>query len=416
LPAPREPDDAPRWLPGDGLVPLWKYSAQPGMQSDGSQPIPVYFHVAPDLYYGETQNLRLAVAYRYNAAAIAPDSALRMYVNGDLINEAPLAPGAGFSDGVRQAFLPVASMRPFGNTLRFNFDFVPRPTPGAGNGLRLQGSILQNSSLDLRGLDHWAAMPNLELFANAGFPFTRLADLGSTTVILPARPSAKEIALFLHLMSHCGTQTGYPALRVEVAGPNEMASADRDYLVLGTIANQPAFTALQGIVPVSFDADGIHVKPLASRLSQFQIAWRKLFNRDAGDTLPQSEDGIPGAVIEGIESPYGSGRSLVMVALRDDGAEDEFAEAFFSRSQSSDIEHSVSLLLGNKFVSYQGDTAEYHIGDVSYYTIMRIWLTEHFLLLLVAVSLCSLVLASGIYDYLRRRAALRLQLEEVARS
>src|SRR5208337_1273685 len=65
---------------------------------------------------------------------------------------------------------------------------------------------------------HYAPLPNLELFANAGFPFTRLADLSETTVVLPSAPSEQEIETFVTLMGHFSRQTGFPALRVTVAG------------------------------------------------------------------------------------------------------------------------------------------------------------------------------------------------------
>ncbi len=65
-------------------------------------------------------------------------------------------------------------------------------------------------------------MPNLEIFANAGFPFTRFADLGQTTVVLPATPTEQEIEMFVTLMGHFGRQTGFPGLRVTVAGAETM--------------------------------------------------------------------------------------------------------------------------------------------------------------------------------------------------
>src|ERR1700677_5184964 len=98
-------------------------------------------------------------------------------------------------------------------------------------------------------------MPNLELFSNAGFPFTQYADLQKTTIVIPDSPDPKEIALYLYLMSHFGAQTGYPGLRVTVAGPNAAINPGRDYLVLGTIANQPAFQSLANVMPAALDAN-----------------------------------------------------------------------------------------------------------------------------------------------------------------
>jgi cellulose synthase (UDP-forming) len=410
LPGPRDIDDAPRWLPSNKLVPLWNYSSETNTQGDGSKPIPLYFRVPPDLYYGENQNLQLIVDYRYNSRAIADGSALRIFSNGVLINETPLIPGSGFDDRQRKVIQPVIDMRPFGNTLLFNFDFIPKLANrnGQASQEQLQGAILQNSSLDLRGLDRWVQMPNLELFANAGFPFTRWADLSRTIVVLPARPSAQEISLYLHLLSHCGRQTGYPALRVEIAGPNDQVREDRDYLVLGTIANQSTFTALQSSLPVQFDADGVHFKKTDSYSSQIKQLWNRLLSQNKQDELPAVDGDLVDAVIAGIESPYGSGHSLIAVALRDDDSIERFTSTFLARSQSSDISHSVSILKGTKFVSFNLNAADYHIGDISHYTEMRIWLTEYFWALVIAVALSSLILGYWTFEYLNRRAASRL--------
>ena len=418
LPAARGIDDAPRWLSTERLTSLWALSSKDALQSDGSKSLPVYFRVPPDINYGENQNLNLQVSYRYNAVPLAPGSALRMFVNGTLINEAPLAPGTDYADRRRAVILPVANMRPFGNTLLFNFDFIPRNgfTGDRAQAQRLSGAILRNSYLDIRGMAHWAAMPNLELFANAGFPFTRRADLAETVVILPQAPTAKEITLLLYLMSHCGTQTGYPALRVEIAGPDAVMRPDRDYLVLGGVSDQPAFASLDAALPATLDLSGVHVKPVASYfagryLTALQGFWTKLTGVLTVNPVPSNDGGAPDLMIEGIESPYTAGRSVVVVALHGDDAVDRFADIFLERSQSSDISQSLSLLRAGQFSSYTMETHPYHVGDIARYPLLRLWLTEHFWLLFTVVTILSLVLARYARDYLNLLAKERLQAD-----
>jgi cellulose synthase (UDP-forming) len=415
MPAPRKPDDAPRWLMTDRLKTLFA-DRQTTMTSNGSQPLPVYFRLPPDLFYGETQNLNLKLSYRYNALAVAQGSALRLYVNGVIVTETQLAPGKGPADKTRVILLPTETLRPFGNTMTMNFDFVPaNPNDTGQNPERaLRGDILRDSALDIRGLAHWAAMPNLELFANAGFPFTRLADLADTTVIMPASPTPKEIALLLYLMSHFGTQTGYPSLRVEVAGPDVALASSRDYLILGNVADQPAFAQLENSLPVTFDATGVHVNQAQfGRLNGFLRSlqglpvWQKL--NGATNDLPSNDDGRPDLMIEGLESPTGRGRSIVLVELKSDDVVDRFAEVFQERSQSSDISQSVSLLRKTSFTSYGVPTPGYHVGYISWYALMRIWLAEHFWVLLVAMLLLCLLLGRWIHELLVYMAAVRLE-------
>jgi len=412
LPEPRKPDDAPRWLTTEKLTSLWSYSSEQAMQSNGSTPIPVYFRVPPDLYYGETQNLNLRIASRYNAGAVAAGSALRMYLNGSLVNEAPLPPGQGFAEKQRNVLLPAAEMRPFGNTFLFNFDFIPSNPNYIGQdpAQALKGAILQNSALDIRGLDHWARMPNLELFANAGFPFTRKADLADTTIVVPMQPTENEIALLLYLMSHCGMQTGYPVLRVNIAGPDAVMRGDQDYLILGGVDDQPAFAPISSALPVTLDASGVHLQQQSNYLSRLNKLLQKYMPSSTPENLPSNMGGAPSLMMEGIESPFYPGRSIVVVSLRNDDAVEEFADVFLARSQSSDISHSVSLLLNRHFTSYAMESSAYHVGYISKYSLMRIWMAEHFWVLLCVVILLNLVIAAWIRDYLAWLASTRLQI------
>jgi len=214
-PALRQVDDAPRWLPPSKSVPLGSFSTPQAMQTDGSQPIPIYFRVPPDQFYGEKQNLALHLGYRYNAAPLAAGSMLRIYLNTKLITEIPLLPGSDFNDHERWVVVPVEFMRPSSNTLMFSYDFNLKTQNG---GVTPFGSILNWTALDTSGLHYWTRMPNLELFANAGYPFTRFSDLAETVVVMPTVPSAEELELYLLLMSHCGMQTGTPALHVTLSG------------------------------------------------------------------------------------------------------------------------------------------------------------------------------------------------------
>jgi cellulose synthase (UDP-forming) len=427
MPPARNRDDAPRWLPVHRGTPLAGCRNPEALQTDGANPVPIYFHVPPDLYYGERQNLGLHLHYRYNAYQAAAGSALRVFINGVMVSDIPLPPGKAFAEGQRNILVPVASIRPFGNTIFFNFDFAPanRPAPQNQSLEALQGEILCNTSLDLQGLPLWTSLPNLELFANAGFPFTQYADLSRTTVVLPTAPTPDEIALYLHLMSHFGAQTGYPALRVTVDGPNAVIRGDSDYLVLGTVSNQPAFHSFDALLPVTFDSSGIHVKERKGfwdRLASLEGALARWWSSVFGNTLapfgnPVEQDvptnvGVPDALVEEIASPASKDRSIVLVALWKNQAADTFASVFLDRSQSRDITGSVSLLNNSVFKSYVVDNGSYHIGNITWFAVMRIILTRHFLLLLFLVTALSLLLGFWVYQWLAWRAHERVKIGE----
>jgi len=419
MPAPRTQDDSPRWMPISRTSPLTSCQNQDVLQSDGSGPIHIYFHVPPDLYYGEEQNVEMHLHYRYNASPIAAGSALRIFVNGVLVNEVPLQPGKGMVEGQRAILIPIAYIRPFGNTMVFNFDFVAANQQTAQNPVStaLKGEILCNSSLDLHGLALWTNMPNLELFANAGYPFTRLADLSDTTVVLPAVPSPEEIALYLHLMSHFGAQTGYPVLRVTVDGPNAVLTNGRNYLVLGSLADQPAFNSLAPQLPVAFDSSGIHIKPEsgyladASSIDAAMTRWlAHLVGRTVRRDVPSSAAGVPDAMVEEIKSPSSIDSSIVLIVLGHNSAAEDFMTVFLDRSQSTDIGGSVSLLRNSTFHRYSMDDKTYHVGNITQYAVLRIWLTRNFLVLLFAVTALSFLVAFWTYNWLKWHTHERLKL------
>jgi cellulose synthase (UDP-forming) len=346
---------------------------------------------------------------------VAHGSALRVLVNGSLVNQIDLPPGTADVTRQRTVLVPVADIRPFGNTIVFNFDFVPANRDSASSPV-LSGEILRNTSLDLNGLALWTRMPDLNLFAQAGFPFTKFADLSQTVVVLPAVPSAQEIALFLHLMSYFGAQTGYPALRVTVSAPNAAMSPDSDYLILGTGADQPAFQTLAPILPATLDNGAVHTQHARSDLAQGVLMWRSLLQR-ARRLLGQAPganmaptDSVPAdAIIEGAESSASHGRSIIAIMLKQDSTGNEFTETFLDPSRSSGITDSLSLLQNSTFTSYESNAATYHAGNLSWYAQMRVTLTQYFLILLVAVLSLSFLCAYYVYGWMARRAHQRLQ-------
>ena len=221
LPAKQPADSAPRWARTDQRIALWDYAKSDELQGDGSASLNTFFRIPPDIYFTDRPNSVLHISYRYNSIPIGNISSMQVRINGAYLGSVPLIPGQEVSkQESTEIAVPVVNLRPFSNSLAFDFtfqlkkrDFCTDTTP-----INIQGAIVRDTYLDLRGYPHWAPMPNLELFANAGFPFTRYPDLHNTTVVLPPNPTPEEIETFVTLMGHFGRQTGYPALRVTVAG------------------------------------------------------------------------------------------------------------------------------------------------------------------------------------------------------
>jgi cellulose synthase (UDP-forming) len=427
-PAPRQPDDAPRWLSTEKINRIGDIEPTTTLDTDGSSPVAVSMRLPPDLYYTyrAQQNLALHLSYRYNSIPLANGSGLQVSINNAYASSTPL-PHADKASAQLDAIVPVpiSDLRPFSNSflMRFRFaqpktedcsdtvsDTVPDTTqdPSPNN---LTGAILKDSYLDIQGIPHWATLPNLEIFANAGYPFTRKADLADTGVVLPDTPTAEEIETYLTLMGHFGAQTGYPVLNVSVTNAEGMKSdRAKDYLVIGTVDDQPAISRLNPSLPVGIDGSGLHIQDTQGFFAQLQHAWWKVRSSDRVQSGQlETAGGLPDALIEGIEWPSGSTRSVVVIALRDKDVVPNFLSVFLKTSQSSDVSQSVSVLHDTRFTSYRIGSDVYHVGTLSPWIKLNM-LFERFQWLMVACILfiCFLI-AIILRSILRKKARARLQ-------
>ena len=416
LPAQREPDDAPRWLSTEKITRIGDIPQTSSFDTDGGPPVAVYMRLPPDLYpnYNSQQNLGFHLGYRYNGIPITNDSTLQVSLNGSYISSTPLPHSDKASAQLETIVpVPVSDLRPFSNSLLMRFVFLlsKRGECQDVQPYNFMGAILKDSYLDIQGIPHWALMPNLEIFANAGYPFTRRADLSDTAVVLPETPGVEEIEMYLTLMGHFGAQTGYPVLNVSVTNSDGMKSDGRkDYLVLGTVDDQSAITRLNPSLPVGVDGSGLHIQDTQGFFAQLQHAWWKVRSSDRVQSGQlETAGGLPDALIEGIEWPSGSNRSVVVVALRDKNVVPNFLSVFLKTSQSSDISQSVSVLHGSRFTSYRIGNDVYHVGSLSLWIQLNMLFEDYqWLMVISTLSFCFLM-AVIIRSILRKKARSRLQ-------
>jgi cellulose synthase (UDP-forming) len=313
--------------------------------------------------------------------------------------------------------VPVVDLRPFSNSLSFDFTFQLLKKGGCQDTtpINMQGAILKDSYLDLRHNPHYAPMPNLEIFANAGFPFTRVADLSETTVVLPSVPTAQEIETFVTLMGHFSRQTGFPALRVTVAGPEALKSGARtDFLIIGTGDDQPAFDKLSNDLPVTLRSGQVQVHDTQGFFFLPHHAWWKLDANEHSASGDLTAAGTPDALIEGLRSPYGPGgdRSIVAIHFKDAASFEPFIATLIKVQQSSEISGSVSVLHGKQFQSFRIGADVYHVGVLPWWTALALWFMQNpYLVPLVGIPL-AVVLSIWVRQWLRGKARARLKMVE----
>jgi cellulose synthase (UDP-forming) len=417
LPDVSAPDSAPRWARTDQTIALWDYANAQELQTDGGSPLNVYFRVPPDLFYSDRKpNAILKMVYRYNPIPIGPISSIQVRVNNAFLGSLPLTPGSEASKKVQvNVPVPVVNLRPFSNSLSFDFTFQLMKKGGCSDTtpINMQGAILRDTYLDLTGYAHYTTLPNLEIFANAGFPFTYHPDLSETTVILPSLPTAQELELFLTLMGHFSRQTGMPVFRVKVDSADSMrAGVATDYLVLGTGDDQPAFAKLGSVLPVNVQEGQVEVKGTAGLFGLPHHAWWKIPAPEHTESGDLTASGTPDSVIEGIESPFAPNRSVVVINVKDAATYENFLTTFLKVQQASDINGTVSVLHGSLFQSFRIATATYHIGKLPPWDQLTIWFTQVPWLAAVLVLVLCAALAIWVRIWLRNHARKRLQLED----
>jgi cellulose synthase (UDP-forming) len=284
-------------------------------------------------------------------------------LNDAFVSRVPLDPGQQCTlESDAEVSVPVTD--PFSKAFSFNFAFQPVTINGCQTGapIHLEGALLGSTTLDLSDYPHSAALPNLELFANAGLPFTRRSELSETTFIVPATPTRQEIETFLTLRSHFSRTTGFSALRLTVALADALhqgaqtqgaqtqgaqtQGAQTDFVIIGAGDDQPASSKLSSDLPMVLCA-----------ATRFRSATRKAFSHrsiqlDSTDQIASGSlatGSTPDAIVEAIKSSSGNDCSIVAIHLKDADAFDPFIAASLKKQQSREIHGSGSVVEGAQF-------------------------------------------------------------------
>jgi hypothetical protein len=128
--------------------------------------------------------------------------------------------------------------------------------------------------------------------------------------------------------------------------------------------------------------------------------------------LPADLHANPDALVEEIQSPSSPDRSIVMIVLRQSSSADEFASAFLDQPESGGMTGAISLFQNTRFDSYALDKGTYQVGDISWYALMRMWISRYFLLLLFTLTALIFLVAYWAYGWMAWRAHQRLKLAE----
>ncbi len=424
--APRKPYDAPNWLPADRPVQLGELLPASRFTVQGLRPgaISVNLRLPPGLFGFDNSGAVLNLHYRYTARPESTQSELRVLAGTTPIQAMPL-PGDA-SDGNAVMRIPTYLLPPL-TTLQFDYRYESVATKDNWEDLPggpLLSAIDPTSTIDISHLPRYAAMPDLRAFGDAGFPFTRMADLSETAVILPGRPVADDYSAYLTLMGSMGQATGYPVLGVTVGDAGEVdALRHKDLLVLASGDNQPLLKAWHDDLPRGFftpapaSSGGISsgISGAISGLWERLTGGQARAQRAAAIAALYSSDDHDG-MVAGLRSPLAGGRSAVVVSGNTPGGLDAVVSVLqanrylITRRPDDKINGNLAVVHDGALTTLSRDQS-YYIGSLPLGLALEWFFASHILLLLMAtlVSVVLIGLLGGVF--LHRRALHRLDLD-----
>lgn len=423
--SPRQPYDAPNWVRLDRKMrfdELTDYQGQ--LQATGRRlwPMSMTLRLPPDLYLLGANGIKADLKYHHTAPIMRDGSRLDVAVNGQFMKSFPLEPGEFKSeqlltlplwfagdDQARTLRMPGLKTTQV-NNLSFSFEYAQESMGGNANGrcdLVLppahQVRIDDSSTIDFTGYRHFIEMPDLKAFANAGFPFSRMADLADTQVVMPAKPHPTQLTTLLNAVGAIGAETGYPALSLRIVNDWEQArEEDLDTLLIGSL-------------PKEFQQDAEPDALLASTSSWINQPHRE-YRDDLLSTLadrePQARVGMSGnraiAAILGLQSPTHDQRSLVALLADGPAGVTLLNDTLQNASLRGQVAGSVAIIRESGVKSLAVGE-RYEVGYLPWWE--RVWqLFANYPLRLAGLTLlCMLVLGWGLRVLLAGASRRRLK-------
>ncbi|MFW3164241.1 cellulose biosynthesis cyclic di-GMP-binding regulatory protein BcsB [Pseudomonas syringae pv. syringae] len=423
--APRKPYDAPNWLPSDRPIKLGELMPANKLNVSGYDPgdITVPLNLPPDLFSWREDGVPLTLKYRYTPQERSNNSSIMVSLNDTLIKAEPLPSIENLNNSIvsrltggddtisREAhvYLPLnAAALQSRLQLRYMFDYLKQGECGDIIIDNMRGSIDPESTLDFSGYDHFMAMPNLGVFKDSGFPFTRLADLSQTAVVLADQPSAEDVSAYLSVLGRFGESTGYPATGVSVIKAAQIASAaDKDILVMSSGSEQPLLKQWADRLPISGNAQqqGFELSDLAFRLRDWMSPDPDENQRRARVAMAFSSD-VRSTFLTGFESPLHKGRSVVLISSGQPGGMSDVARAL---SGSDKVQGSLVVVRGDSVEALVAEQ-KYYVGDLGPIKYVQ-WLMSRNVLWLLLVVAVGVVLVTGV-AYLTLRSLAKRRLEQ----
>lgn len=421
----RVPYDAPNWISTEHPVPLGDLATPEDLTTSGyyADPVRVNLRLPPDLFVWGSKGVPLNLKYRFTPRPTPDKSTLDVDFNEQFIESIKLPAvahqgalswfdrilPATNSQNAKQILIPPYDLSHNGQLqFKYRYEYLKEKSCTDTIIQNVNGTIDADSNIDITSLPHFIEMPNLAVFVNNGFPFTRMADLSNTVVVLPATVLPAQVSAYLGLMGRMGESTGYPATGVKLALPSDVQSfPDKDFLVIGSERDQPLFTQWRPSLP--FLTDGQDQQFMFSSLVQGARDW---WDNLMGEP-PRTQDRLTlrqaasGPLLMGFESPLHAGRSVVALQVRQDAEYAEVVEALLDPENFGKVHGSAVSLHGKQIITVD-DAQSYEVGRLPLTMHIRWWLSSRPWILALFAVICACLSGMIAFLVLRKRATDRL--------
>lgn len=422
--------DAPNWVPSDRPVALGELvDAQADLQRTGHapEPIRVNLRLPPDLLTWNRYGVPIDLKYRYTPMVEQDNSTLSIGINDNFVQAYRLRPG-GKSSPTNRLVVPLLDISDIQERDRL---VIPAFQIGANNQMQftfaldyhkagqckdtlvdaVHMAIDPDSTIDISDFPHYVAMPNLALFANAGFPFTKYADLAETAVVMNDSYGAADIEQMLFLMGRLGRMTGTTGLRVEVTNTTGAPHfAGRDLLVLGGAAGD-LLSQWKKDLPLLIEGSHRSLSSARALTRWTENLWgeERRLNTVSPWSVAFDAQG-PMAAFVGFESPLQAGRSVIALTATSAEARGQAIAALQDEGLVRSIRGDITLVHGRDLGAYEVGGA-YYVGELHWW--VRLWmiLSRHPVLVSIIGILAGLIVALWVYTFLRNAAARRLDAQ-----
>lgn len=412
----REPYDAPLWLnPKDKL----KFSEIPGGEemihrglSGGTMLLEI--RLTPDLFDWPSRQVLLSLDIEHHTPEQQFVPTLVVEINGVYLRRLDPCNLSLSTCRIREKIeLPQGVLKGY-NQFKIHVSW-PKLEEICDEEIEefVETRVSGESYFRFNNLPHFAYLPDMQMFVEDGFPFTRMADLSETVVVVPPNPSRAELSTLFSLMSHFAATTGVPPLRAAYSTslahlPSTFAG--KDILVVAEASNLAVLSRWQHALPLGHRMERFRVN-MPSYYEQMMIAfgwrWAPAEARDIEEVLRRHPKV---GVALGIQSPFDSERQVVVVSA---------TEAAQMPSVPDMLSYTHAVRRGGDVLLIGKDMDNWRfllnrrtgVGDLSWYTRLQWYLSNHWVMLVPFVLISILLLSWIFYQAFQRRERERLHLE-----